>query len=392
MKVFIVSHDLGHNSLGRAVVLAQVFGRRHEVEIVGSCFSPDIWYPARDIGFTYRKVDGELFLPQYTRLMERLLEKLKGDLVIAVKPRPTSFGLALMHRELTNKSVVVDIDDDEMAFYRDDDWRVWDRKTLLRRPNSPLYISMLEQMIPTADAVMAASRSLQERHGGHYLPHVKDPDFLDPAKYHREEERQKRDIPLDEKLIVFAGSPRPHKGLETLLEVIGQLGRDDVRLVVAGSTNDPQDAYERQLRDIGGENLCMFRQISMLELPSFLAMADLVVLPQRDTPEAQAQMPSKLFDAMSMALPIIATGVSDIPEVLSDGCGVVIPPNGGGEMCRAIDEILASPDWAREMGGRARERLIKQYSLNSAQTTVDEILEHARKSRKKRKQSRRQWP
>ncbi len=379
MRIFIISHDLSHNCLGRAVLLADVFGRRHEVEIVGSCFGQDIWYPCRNIGITFRKVDGEIFLPQYTHLMARLLDKLKGRVMIAVKPRPTSFGVALMRKTLdrSGRGLVLDIDDDEMAFYRGTKWRKWERKTLLRRPNSPLYTAMLQKMIPQADTITVASKTLLKKHGGVYLPRVKEPSVLDPSKYDRVEERKKRDVPLDEKIILFVGSPRPHKGLELLLEIIHDIGREDLKLFVVGATNDPEDEYEQKLRELGGDSLYLLKQISMNELAPILAMGDLVVLPQMNTPAAQAQMPSKLFDAMSMALPIVATGVSDIPEVLEGECGIVVEPDDKKELIKAICDILESPSLAQKIGENARQRLIERYSIDAVQPTVDLILQQA---------------
>lgn len=374
MKIFLISHDLSGNALGRTVLLAQLLSRRHQVEIIGSAFGSDIWYPARKTGFKYRKVEGEIFLPEYTHLFARLIDKLKGDLVLAVKPRPTSFGVALMGRELTDRPVLLDIDDLEMAYYEDKGWKEWDRKLLLRRPNSPLYTQMLERLIPTADGITVASRNLQERYGGAYLPHVKNPDFLDPAKYHRMEERQKRRLSLDEKLVFFVGSPREHKGLGLLQSAINRLNRDDVRLVVFGMTNRPDDPVEQELREKGGDRFYGFKQFPFSDLPAVLSMADIITIPQEDTTYAAAQMPSKLFDAMSMAKPIVATAVSDIPEVLGEDCGRVVPPNDEEALSKAIGDLLESPLDAERVGNNARERLIKNYSFEAVEDRVDSLL------------------
>ena len=383
MRVFIISHDLSHNCLGRAVLLAHLLGVRHEVEIVGPCFGPDIWFPCRR-AFKYRKVDGEIFLPQYTHLFARLIDKLKGDVVLAVKPRPTSFGVALLHRELTGRPIWLDVDDDEMAFYDEEDWRSWDRKILLRRPNSPLYTMLLQSQIPGADAITTASQTLRSRYGGALLPHVKDHEVLDPEKFDAVEERAKRNLPAGEKLILFAGLPRAHKGLDLLLSALQKLDRDDVRLVIVGATNDPDDPIETRLRKIGGERLYLLKQTAIGELPAVLSMADLVVLPQRATAVGRAQIPSKLFDAMSMALPIVATDVSDAAEVLDGGCGRIVPPGDETAMAEAIGDVLESPDEAKRMGRKARKRLIERYSFAAVQDQVDDILHCATRGSEKR--------
>jgi glycosyltransferase involved in cell wall biosynthesis len=173
---------------------------------------------------------------------------------------------------------------------------------------------------------------------------------------------------------MFAGSPRSHKGLELLLDSIEQIGRKDLKLLIAGATNDQHDAYEQQLREKGGEYLYMLKQTSLNELPAVLSMADMVVLPQMQTPAAQAQMPSKLFDAMSMALPIVATAVSDIPEVLANGCGLVVKPGDKKGLANAICEVLESSTLGGKIGGNARRTLIEKYSIDAAQERVDEII------------------
>ncbi len=373
MRVFVISHDLSHNCLGRAVLLAQLIGRRHEVELIGPSFGPDVWFPARRC-FDYRKVDGEIFLPQYTHLYARLLDKLKGKLTIAVKPRPTSFGLALMQRELTRQPLILDIDDDELAMYDGQNWKEWDTKTLLRRPNSPLYTSMLEKLIPTANSITTATRTLQKKYGGTYLPHVKDHELLDPDRFVKAAEREKRDLPKDEKLIVFAGSPREHKGLDMLLSAIRRLERSDVRLLIVGASNDPGDKVEAELRQVGGDWLYMLKQTPLEDLPAILAMADLVVLPQRKTRAAQAQIPSKLFDAMSMALPIVATDVSDVAEILGGDSGRVVEPENDLALADAVAEILEAPEEAEAMGRRARARLIENYSFDAFDDTIHQLI------------------
>ena len=375
MKIFLISHDLSGNAVGRAVLLAQLLSRRHQVEIVGACFGPDIWYPVRRVGFKYRKVEGEIFLPEYTHLFARLIDKLKGDLVVAVKPRPTSFGVSLMGRELTGRPLLLDIDDLELAYYEDRDWKKWNRKLLLRRPNSPLYTALLERLIPTADGLTVASKSLQNKYGGMYLPHVKDPDFLDPSQYDKGEERQKRRLHPDEKLVFFVGSPREHKGLGLLQSAINRLDRKDVRLVVFGMTNRPDDPVETNLREKGKDRFYGFKQFSYSDLPAVLSMADLIAIPQEDTPYANAQMPSKLFDAMSMALPIVATSVSDIPEVLGPDCGRIVAPNDVEALTTAIGDLLESPEEAARLGRNARERLAREYSFEAVEDRVERLLE-----------------
>ena len=111
-------------------------------------------------------------------------------------------------------------------------------------------------------------------------------------------------------------------------------------------------------------------------IPEFLAAADLVVLNQRPGAAGDGQLPAKVFDAMSMAKPIIATDVSDLPKVL-DGCGKILSGTSAGELAQAIDAILSNPENANHMGRQARDRCVAEYSFDSVRPKLGSIVESA---------------
>ena len=73
------------------------------------------------------------------------------------------------------------------------------------------------------------------------------------------------------------------------------------------------------------------------DVPALYAAADVVAIPQLDTEAAQHQMPLKAPDAMAMARPIVASAVSDLPDVL-DGCARLVPPGDVDALAAAIAE------------------------------------------------------
>src|SRR5206468_12807400 len=97
-------------------------------------------------------------------------------------------------------------------------------------------------------------------------------------------------------------------------------------------------------------------------LPSLLAAADVVAIPQLDEEAARYQTPMKLFDAMAMAKPIVATSVGDLPELLA-GCGRIVPPGDVDALAAALSELLADPGQARRLGEKARARCLQDYSM-----------------------------
>jgi len=109
------------------------------------------------------------------------------------------------------------------------------------------------------------------------------------------------------------------------------------------------------------------------KIPQFLAMADVVVIPQKKNLATIGQIPAKLFDAMAMAKPIIATDVSDIPEIL-DGCGWVVEPENPEKLADAIKYVFDHPLEAETMGQKAREKCIDRYSWEAMEKVLINIF------------------
>ena len=114
------------------------------------------------------------------------------------------------------------------------------------------------------------------------------------------------------------------------------------------------DLYSRLLKD----RVIFFPQQPFEILPEFLSITDLVVVPQAERSASYAQVPAKIFDAMAMAKPIIATNVSDIPEIL-DGCGWIVDPGNPKQLAETIQYVFNHPFESKKMGYKAREKCKK---------------------------------
>ena len=138
------------------------------------------------------------------------------------------------------------------------------------------------------------------------------------------------------------------------------------------------DAYARGLVERArrglGERLVTFGLQPFDRVPEFLALADVVVVPQRRTEATQGQMPAKLFDAMALERPVVSTTVGDIPRVL-DGCGWVVEPGDPAALAAAIADALERPDEARRRAALARRRCVERYSHDAMEHTLVPLFE-----------------
>ena len=154
-----------------------------------------------------------------------------------------------------------------------------------------------------------------------------------------------------------------------LLDAVDRLGREDVVLALVGSrTPELEEILAR-----GEKKITYFGSKPHRRMPEVWLAADLVVLPQKNTRFAQAQIPGKIFEAMAMARPIIATAVSDLPEIL-EGCGWIIPPDNPDALSAAIEKAFSDPVDAEELGHRARHRFLDRYSWDVMQGILDGVF------------------
>ena len=62
------------------------------------------------------------------------------------------------------------------------------------------------------------------------MPHCRDTSFLDPQKFNPDEIKERIGL-TDKKIVMFLGTPRPHKGLDDLLEAFKKIKADDQAIV-----------------------------------------------------------------------------------------------------------------------------------------------------------------
>jgi len=301
--------------------------------------------------------------PKFFSSFVQLVEAAECDLLIAVKPHLASFGAALVAAERREVPVVLDLDDLDVALAPRAEWAKKPSMTDLRRPASAIYLSLLTKATPAASAITVSSTALQKRFGGTLVPHGCLTELFDPAAIDRE--RVRRDFAFDGPTVLFAGTPREHKGLKPLAKAVSQI--PGARLAVVCRPQDLADSHWEHYP------LLRIPIVSYPTVPKLLAAADVVAIPQLDSEPARYQMPMKVYDCMAMARPIVASAVSDLPSVL-EGCGRLVPPGDVDKLAAAVSELLSDSAQARALGERARTRSLENFSIARVAEKLREVV------------------
>ncbi len=370
MKISVLCFDCSDNATGRAYLLARLLRPEYEVEVVGPCFDGEIWAPVNDGSVKFRTLPGSRY-PRFLGTLPALARLADGDLLYASKPRPSSFGVGLLARRARRRPLLLDIDDWEVGFfYRSGWWGCFGRFLNIGNPNGLPWTWLMERLTRRAQAITVGSRFLEEKFGGTLIPHVRDTDEWRPERYRPEAGRSRLGLGA-ERVVMFLGTPRSHKGVDDLAEAIRLLARPDVILAVVGCA--PESAAGRRLSGLG-RSVRLVPEIPFAEVPLYLAAADVVAVPLRLGPDTVGQVPAKIFDAMALARPIVSTRASMIPEIL-DGCGLLVEPRDPAALARAIGWLLDHPAEAKVLGERARERCVARYSYAAARRILFPLIE-----------------
>jgi glycosyltransferase involved in cell wall biosynthesis len=180
-------------------------------------------------------------------------------------------------------------------------------------------------------------------------------------------------IPTEAPLIAVVARLNQHKGLEYFLQAAARIRTQfpEARfLVVGGSYYDPQypKTLARLTTDLGLNERVIFTG-ERNDIPRILPEIDISVLPS-----INEGLSNSLLEAMTAALPIVATRVGGNPEVVEDGkTGLLIPPRDADALTDAITRLLQSPDLRRQFGHAGFERVKNNFSLAATVRRTEDL-------------------
>ncbi len=361
LKITVLSHDLSSNAVMRAHRIAEAVRTFAEVKLIGP-INDEPW-PALPTAVPGLFTVPKQRFPAFYSSFQQLVEAANGDVLIPVKPHLASFGVALLAAEKRSTPVILDIDDLDTALVPESEWEHNPSVTDLSRPGSAIYLSLLTRATAAASQITVSSTALQTRFGGTVILHGCDTARFDPSLYDREVERRK--FGFDCRVVLFPGTVRPHKGLYELAKAMRSI--KDVRLCVTCRPADLMDP------DWDAFPLMKIPFVPYSSLPGLLSAADIIAIPQLNLDAAIYQTPMKVFEAMAMAKPVVASRIGDLPEILRD-CGTIVPPGDIGALAQSIAVLLDEPEQARQIGRAARLKCIEHYSTPNVARRFKEVI------------------
>ena len=227
-----------------------------------------------------------------------------------------------------------------------------------------LYNRIDRLVLRRADRIVAVSESMKAlliRHGVaahkiriiHNAVEPSDPALTESAH----EARRRCSLTQAQKVVGVIGRLSPEKGQMVFLRAMEKAAPSlpDVKALIIGDGQD-RPMLEGFCREKG-----LSDQVAFLghqeRIADYYRLLDLLVLPS-----LTEGLPNAVLEAMSFGVPVLATAVGGVPEVVHDGNGVMIPPNDPEALAERMIELLRQDELRRAMGLKGRNSLHPRFT------------------------------
>lgn len=303
--------------------------------------------------------------------------------IVAMRPRPDviyvrdilcALWLSLALPRLLHIAVIFEMHDREATNPSANSgpvarWLAGRIDTLAVRHASGL-VSLTSAFIPEIEALLNTAG---------YPPISVIPDAYDDHVYHprdRGEARIALDIPFDTCVVAYTGLTFAYHGVDLLVDAFACASESlpSALLVLVGGRDGERAAIAAQALRRGIANRVRIvppRPVS--EIPTYLAAADILVIP--DTVTKASASPLKLFEYAAMARPIVAPRLSALREILSTDAAHYVAPGDPAATAAGIGWLATHPHEAEAMAARAR-LAVERYTYRNRAAAIAGFCRH----------------
>ena len=377
--MLVISWDMGHNPVGRSYLLADMARDRFTVEFTGPSFKQfgdGIWPPIRGLTEVPTSIFEGGEFPDFLRNALDMVERHDPDVVYVSKPRLPSFLLGILFRLLKGSALLVDVDDHELSFFKEQTpLSLEDAMAAARAdpsgtkmPFSEVWTRLGETLVAHADAVTVSNPALQRRFGGLFVRHGRNERNFRADPEVRARVRHEFGLMADDVAIVFIGTPRPHKGIYRIADALERIDDERLVFVIIGTITDARtravfSKYKKaRIRFFGNQ--------PWERLHELIQMADQVaILQDPASPIAEYQIPAKLTDALSIGLPAIVTRVPPMEDIIAQRAVTVVDDDA--DLDRVLREAVRYEDLPAADIARVRRTFLSEFSFSVNSSRIE---------------------
>ncbi len=237
-------------------------------------------------------------------------------------------------------------------------WTNEDKKVKFYETIDKLILRMINHLVPVSSVINEElkGRGLNGRKVT-VIPNAIDTEKFNPF---REDAGPNDRLEAKSELTIgTVGRLSPEKGHSCLLKVFKKVisSVPNLKLLIVGD-GALRSSLEKEAKDLGIEKKVIFTGMQKDMVSMYRAM-DIFVLPS-----FTEGLPLVLLEAMSMELPVVATGVGAIPQVIGQNEGIQVPSKDMDALKEAIISLVNDSTARHAMGKAARRKVVSDFSLD----------------------------
>ncbi len=245
--------------------------------------------------------------------------------------------------------------------------------------NQALAEGIAQLLMRDADGIVCVSEEVAQwvetlrghRNGVWVVPNGVDHELFQANGRHRPASLPQNGTPV----IAFAGSFRPWHGIDDMLDafkILVDKTQTDAHLLLVGD-GPMREEFEEKARRFGlHDRVHITGMVPHKEVPEWLQGATMAVAPYPDL-EHFYFSPLKLYEFLALGLPVVATDVGQIRDVIPNGdIGLLCPPGCPESLATAMAELIADGDRSKVLGEAGRDWVLEHATW---QRRVKDILD-----------------
>lgn len=349
MKITIIIPDLSEKTFKRTKSICRLLKKSHDLQIL-AIYTKN----GDDSVFKKEFKNFEKIKCDLGNISKTLNKKVTGDIVYAIRSKPTSFGLSLGIKDSKKIPVIVDICYSEMyqcfPYSKNLFKNIVFSIPLIKNTNSFIYTFMGEKRLNLANDLTVSSLALQKKHTGTFIPSSCDTELFDPSVYKVNEIREYMNW-SDKKVFLFWSKLDKEHDINTLLEAMKWLNRNDLKLMIIGDNKEDKKITQKY-------NFVDFLANQPdLNIAKLISACDFTVLPIKNIPFYENAIPDEIYPYLACNKKIITSKLFDEIESLKDEIFVYESGNTS-DLKLTLEKALNSS----EISKKSRDLVLEKYS------------------------------
>lgn len=210
----------------------------------------------------------------------------------------------------------------------------------------------------------------------HWLPNGVNLDFYNPNAVIPSDLREKENLLVDDVVFFYGGIIGYAQGLETLLYAAQKvLNHKEIKIVLQGAGPVKKELMEKA--DSMGLNNVIFREpVAKTDMPGILKSVDIALVPLKKLAIFEGAIPSKIFEALSMEIPLLLAVGGEAKDHFVDKakCALFCEPENAEEMAEKMIYLAKNIEERNKMGSNGRAYANEHFNRNKIAENLTVLL------------------